>query len=134
MKYKSKFLLYILDTGRNFKIGIVEKRSNLDKRFNSLFKGLALPTEDARAKVKFVKVYEAWSDRMIKTCEETVLNKDLLEHRLPQADPTGEPTEYFNSHVTLDMIVKAIEDQTLCKLNLLYEDYVPNYNKTEEIA
>ncbi len=57
MKYKSKFLLYILDTGRNFKIGIVEKRANLDKRFNSLFKGLALPTEEARAKVKFVKVY-----------------------------------------------------------------------------
>lgn len=129
MKYKSKFLLYILDTGRNFKIGIVEKRANLDKRFNSLFKGLALPTEEARAKVKFVKVYEAWSDRMIKTCEETVLNKDLLEHRLPQADPKGEPTEYFNDHVTLDMIVEAIERQKLCKLNILYEDYRPEYIK-----
>jgi hypothetical protein len=129
MKYKSKYLLYILDTGKNFKIGIVETRQRLDKRFNDLFKGLGLPNEEARAKVKFAKVYEAWTDRMIKTCEETVLNKDLLEHRLPQADPTGEPTEYFNSHVTLDMIVEAIECQKLCKLNVLYEDYRPEYIK-----
>ena len=81
MKYKSKYLLYILDTGKNFKIGIVETRQRLDKRFNDLFKGLGLPNEEARAKVKFAKVYEAWTDRMIKTCEETVLNKDLFEHR-----------------------------------------------------
>ena len=74
MKYKSKYLLYIFYTGRNLKVGIVEKRANLDKRFNALFKGLALPTEDARAKVKFLRVYEAWSDRMIKTCEDKVLN------------------------------------------------------------
>jgi|TARA_R110001606_G_scaffold394815_1_gene566087 hypothetical protein len=134
MKYKSKYLLYIFYTGRNLKVGIVEKRANLDKRFNALFKGLALPTEDARAKVKFLRVYEAWSDRMIKTCEDKVLNQSLLEHRLPQADPNGEPTEYFNTHVTLEMIIEAIEEQTLCKLNLLYEDYVPNYNKKEEIA
>ena len=129
MKYKSKYLLYIFYTGRNFKVGIVEKRANLDSRFNALFKGLALPNEDDRAKVKFVRVYEAWSDRMIKTCEDTVLNQALLEHRLPQADPNGEPTEYFNSHVTLDMIIEAIERQKLCKLNVLYEDYRPEYIK-----
>ena len=55
MKYKSKYLLYILDTGKNYKVGIVEQRKNLDKRFNSLFKGLGLPNEKDREKVKFVK-------------------------------------------------------------------------------
>lgn len=129
MKFKSKYLLYIFDTGQNYKVGIVEDRKNLDGRFNSLFKGLALPDKEARNKVKFVKVYEAWSDRMIKTCEDTVLKGNLFEHRLPQADPKGEPTEYFTSHVTLDMIISEIEQQKLCKLNLLYEDYVPQYNK-----
>jgi hypothetical protein len=129
MKYKSKYLLYILDTGKNYKVGIVEQRKNLDKRFNSLFKGLGLPNEKDREKVKFVKVYEAWTDRMIKTCEDTVLNKELIEYRLPQADPTGDPTEYFNSHVTLEMIIEAIERQKLCKLNVLYENYRPEYIK-----
>ena len=35
MKYKSNYLLYVLDTGENFKVGIVENRANLNKRFNS---------------------------------------------------------------------------------------------------
>lgn len=131
MKYKSRFLLYILDTGKNYKVGIVEKRENLDSRFNSLFKGLALPDKEARDKVKFVKVYEAWTDRMIKTCEDNVLKGNLFEHRLPQADMRGEPTEFFNSHVTLDMIISEIEAQTLCKLNLLYENYVPDYTRKD---
>lgn len=126
-KFKSKFLLYILDTGKNYKVGIVEKRENLDSRFNSLFKGLALPDKESRDKVKFVRVYEAWSDRMIKTCEDTVLKGSLFEHRLPQADPKGEPTEYFDSHVTLEMIVDVIEQHKLCKMNLLYTNYVPDY-------
>jgi len=127
MKYKSKYLLYILDTGENFKVGIVEERKNLDKRFNNLFKQLAKPTEEARAKIKFARVYEGAVDRHIKTCEENLLKKELFEHRLPQANPKGQPTEYFDSHITLDMIVEAIDKQDLCKLNLLYTDYIPNY-------
>ena len=134
IEYESKYLLYILDTGENFKLGIIEKRENLHKRFNSLYKQLAKPTEEARAKIKFARVYEGITDVHVKTTVKTAL-KELLEHRLPQANPKGQPTEYFDSHITLDMITEAIDKQPLfaggkpVKLNLLYTDYVPNYKK-----
>jgi len=134
IEYESKYLLYILDTGENFKLGIIESRNRLNKRFNDLFKQLAKPTEEARAKIKFARVYEGITDVHVKTTEKTAL-KELFEHRLPQANPKGKPTEYFDSHITLDMIVEAIEKQPLfaggkpVKLNLLYTDYIPEYEK-----
>ena len=121
--YQSKYLLYIFFTGRNYKIGLVMLRENLDRRFNHLFKGLQLSDDSIRDKVCFARVYEAKTDRMIKTCEANVL-KQLEEYRIP--DFKGYLTESFDDTVSLNEIVEAIESQTRCKLNLIHEDYIPN--------
>ena len=68
-------------------------------------------------------MYEAKTDRMIKTCEANVL-KELEEYRIP--DFKGYLTESFADTVSLDDILECISKQTRCKLNLLYEDYIPN--------
>lgn len=121
--YQSNFLLYIFFTGLTYKIGLVEKRENLDRRFNHLFKGLQQSDASIRDKICFARVYEAKTDRMIKTCETNVL-AELEEHRIP--DFKGYLTESFVDTVSLDVIIEAVNKQTRCKLNLLYEDYVPS--------
>jgi len=121
--YQSKYLLYIFFNGRSYKIGIVVLRENLDRRFNHLFKGLQQSDASIRDKVCFARVYEANTDRMIKTCEANVL-KELKEHRIP--DFKGYLTESFDDKVSLDDILECVSKQTRCKLNLLYEDYIPN--------
>jgi hypothetical protein len=121
--YQSKYLLYIFFNGRSYKIGLVVLRENLDRRFNHLFKGLQQSDASIRDKVCFARVYEAKTDRMIKTCEANVL-KELEEYRIP--DFKGYLTESFDDTVSLDDILECISKQTRCKLNLLYEDYIPN--------
>jgi len=121
--YQSNYLLYIFFTGLTYKIGLVEKRENLDRRFNHLFKGLQQSDASIRDKICFTRVYEAKTDRMIKTCETNVLS-ELEEHRIP--DFKGYLTESFVDTVSLDVIIESINKQTRCKLNLLYEDYVPS--------
>lgn len=121
--YQSKYLLYIFFTGLTYKIGRVEKRENLTNRFNHLFKGLQQSDASIRDKVCFARVYEANTDRMVKTCEANVL-KELEEHRIP--DFKGYLTESFDDSVSLEDILECISRQTRCKLNLLYEDYIPN--------
>lgn len=121
--YQSNYLLYIFFTGLNHKIGLVEKRENLDRRFNHLFKGLQQSDVSIRDRICFVRVYEAKTDRMIKTCETNVL-AELEEYRIP--DYKGYLTESFVDKVSLDDIIECINKQTRCKLNLLYEDYVPS--------
>ena len=121
--YQSNYLLYIFFTGLTYKIGLVEKRENLVKRFNHLFKGLQQPDASIRDRICFTKVYEAKTDRMIKTCEANVL-AELEQYRIP--DFKGYLTESFDDTVSLDDILECINKQTRCKLNLLYEDYVPS--------
>lgn len=120
--YKSNFLLYIFYTGLNYKIGLVEKRKNLNKRYKTLYKGLQQPDKSIRDRISFARVYEGKTDRMIKTCEINIKNL-YLEKRIP--DHEGFLTEAFDSTVTLDEIIRDIESQTRCKLNLIHEDYVP---------
>ena len=121
--YKSKYLLYIFYTGLAYKIGLVKERYNLRKRFNHLYKGLQQPNKSIRDTVCFAKVFEAKTDRMVETCEANVLAA-FPTQRIP--DEKGFLTESFDDTVSLDDILECIDNQTRCKFNLLYEDYVPS--------